>query len=57
MYVLQMYHFINQDTSHIQLLSMYKKFIHAKDENYKPLGLSLSSDSARLAKSYEDIKS
>jgi hypothetical protein len=58
MYVLQMYHFINQDTSHIQLLSMYKKFIqHAKDENYKALGLSLSSDSARLAKSYEDIKS
>jgi hypothetical protein len=42
----------------IQLLSIYKKFIqHAKEESYKALGLSLSSDSTRLAKSYEDIKS
>jgi hypothetical protein len=50
-YVLQIYYFINQDTSRIQLLSIYKKFIqHAKEENYKALGLSLSSDSVRLAK-------
>jgi hypothetical protein len=49
---------MDQDTSHIQLLSIYKKFIqHAKEENYKALGLSLSSDSTRLAKSYEDTKS
>jgi hypothetical protein len=42
----------------IQLLSIYKKFIqHAKEESYNALGLSLSSDSVRLAKSYEDIKS
>jgi hypothetical protein len=40
------------------LLSIYKKFIqHAKEESYKALGLSLSSDAARLAKSYEDTKS
>jgi hypothetical protein len=50
--------FINQDASRIQLLSIYKKFIqHAKEENYKALGLSLSSDLAKLAKSYEDTKS
>jgi hypothetical protein len=42
----------------IQLLSIYKKFIqHAKVESYKTLRLSLSSDSTRLAKSYEDTKS
>jgi hypothetical protein len=47
-----------QDTSRIYLSSIYKKFIqHAKEESYKTLGLSLSSDSARLAESYEDIKS
>jgi hypothetical protein len=42
----------------IQLLSIYKKFIqHAKEESYKALGLSLSSDSVRLAESYKDTKS
>jgi hypothetical protein len=30
---------------------------HAKEENYKALGLPLSSDSVRLAKPYEDTKS
>jgi hypothetical protein len=46
-----------QDTSRIQLLTIYKKFIyHAKEESYKALGLSLSSDSVRLAESYEDTK-
>jgi hypothetical protein len=42
----------------IRLSSIYKKFIqHAKEESYKALGLSLSSDLARLAESYEDTKS
>jgi hypothetical protein len=57
-YVLQIDYFINQDTSCIQLLSIYKKFIqHVKEKDYKALGLLLSSDSGRLAKSYEDTKS
>jgi hypothetical protein len=34
------------------------KFIqHAKEKDYRALGLSLSLDSARLVKSYEDTKS
>jgi hypothetical protein len=38
--------------------SIFIQFIqHAKEENYKALGLPLSSDSVRLAKSYEDTKS
>jgi hypothetical protein len=37
---------------------IFIKFIqHAKEKDYKALGLSLSSDSARLVKSYEDTKS
>jgi hypothetical protein len=39
-------------------ISIFIQFIqHAKEENYKALGLSLSSDSTRLAKSHEDTKS
>jgi hypothetical protein len=37
---------------------IFIKFIqHAKEKDYKALGLLLSSDSARLVKSYEDTKS
>jgi hypothetical protein len=37
---------------------IFIKFIqHAKEKDYKALVLSLSSDSARLVKSYEDTKS
>jgi hypothetical protein len=37
---------------------IYIKFIqHAKEKDYKTLGLSLSSDSVILVKSYEDTKS
>jgi hypothetical protein len=37
---------------------IFIKFIqHAKEKDYKALGLSLSSDSARPVKSYEDMKS
>jgi hypothetical protein len=37
---------------------IFIKFIqHAKEKDYRALGLSLSSDSARLVKSYEDTKS
>jgi hypothetical protein len=37
---------------------IYIKFIqHAKEKDYKALGLSLSLDSARLVKSYKDTKS
>jgi hypothetical protein len=37
---------------------IFIKFIqHAKEKYYKALGLSLSSDSTRLVKSYEDTKS
>jgi hypothetical protein len=37
---------------------IFIKFIqHAKEKDYKALGLSLSSDSVRLVKSYEDTKS
>jgi hypothetical protein len=40
------------------LIFIFIKFIqHAKEKDYKALGLSLSSDSARLVKSYEDTKS
>jgi hypothetical protein len=38
-------------------LSCIKFIQHAKEKDYKALGLSLSSDSARLVKSYEDTKS
>jgi hypothetical protein len=37
---------------------IFIKFIqHAKEKDYRALGLSLSSDSARLVKLYEDTKS
>jgi hypothetical protein len=37
---------------------IFIKFIqHAKEKDYRALGLSLSSDLARLVKSYEDVKS
>jgi hypothetical protein len=37
---------------------IFIKFIHhTKEKDYKSLGLSLSSDSERLVKSYEDTKS
>jgi hypothetical protein len=37
---------------------IFIKFVqHAKEKYYKALGLLLSSDSARLVKSYEDMKS
>jgi hypothetical protein len=37
---------------------IFIKFIqHVKEKDYRALGLSLSSDSARLVKSYEDTKS
>jgi hypothetical protein len=42
---------------HLFIFILVKFIQHAKEKDYKALGLSLSSDSARLVKSYEDTKS
>jgi hypothetical protein len=46
-----------QYTRSKEYIYIYKFIQPAKEKDYKSLGLSLSSDSARLVKSYEDTKS
>jgi hypothetical protein len=42
---------------HLFIFILIKFIQHANEKDYKALGLSLSSDLARLVKSYEDTKS
>jgi hypothetical protein len=46
-----------ESKGHLFIFIFIKFIQHAKEEDYKALGLSLSSDSTRLVKSYEDMKS
>jgi hypothetical protein len=51
------YYQYTRSKGHLFIFIFIKFIQHAKEKDYKALGLSLSSDSARLVKSYEDLKS
>jgi hypothetical protein len=55
--ILLVYSYYQYTRSKGHLFIFIKSIQHAKEKDYKAMGLSLSSDSVRLVKSYEDMKS